>query len=176
MIFLKSYLRQGKTLKQEKISSDQYTQVEEDVVNQLAKKIQKEITGVDTTVESNLKYFDLALVVKEKKAHCLGYTQLFYILGNSMGLTVQAIDVWERFNAPRLAGQGHVACIVVLHNGQAMQVDLTLRNCTSKVFMLTEEYDKEGNHWQLKDKNNRLNIHPRIQLLDSNGLVAAIYY
>jgi hypothetical protein len=52
----------GEDLKQEKISSDQYTQVEEDVVNQLTKKIQKEITGVDTTVESNLKYFDLVIL------------------------------------------------------------------------------------------------------------------
>ena len=115
------------------------------------------------------------LSLKTKKAHCLGYTQLFYILGNSMGLTVQAIEVLEHSNGQMPAEMGHVACEVGLHNDKAMQVDLTLRDCVSKVFLFTEEYDKEGNYWELKDKNNRLNIHPKIQLLDKNGLLAGIY-
>jgi len=149
-------------IKQKKISWTQYAQVEEEIINRLAQTIRKEIT-----VDKNLKCFDLALVVKEKKAQCLGYSQLFYILGNSMGLTIQVIDV--------TAVSGHAACAVGLHNGKAMQVDLTLRDCVSRTFLFTEEYGKAGNYWDLKDKNNRLDIHPRIQLLNRNGLIACIY-
>lgn len=161
-------------VKQKKVSWTQYAQVEEEVINRLAQTIKKKITDADTTIESNVKYFELALVVKEKKAQCLGYTQLFYILGNSMGLTIQVIDVAENSKGLKLAGSSHVACAVGLHNGKAIQVDLTLRDCVSKAFIFTEEYGKDGNYWELKDKKNRLNIHPRIQLLDKNGLIAWI--
>jgi tetratricopeptide (TPR) repeat protein len=163
-------------VKQKKISWNQYAQVEEDVINQLARTIIKEITGVNTSVASNSKYFDLVLVVKEKKAQCLGYTQLFYILGNSMGLTIQAINVVDHSQGPMPAGTRHAACAVGLHNGKAMQVDLTFNDGASKSYIFTEEYGKVGNYWELKDKKSRLNIHKRIQLLDKNGLVAIICY
>jgi tetratricopeptide (TPR) repeat protein len=161
-------------VKQNKISRDQYAQVEEETVNQLAQTIKKEIAPADTNVESNWKYFDLALVIKEKKAHCLGYTQLFYILGNSMGLAIQAIDVVELSKGHLPARMGHVACAVGLHNNKTMQVDLTSRDCVSKEFILADAYANEGDDWVLNDKNNPLNIHPRIKLLDKNGLLSGI--
>jgi tetratricopeptide (TPR) repeat protein len=160
----------AKDVTQKKISWDQYAQVETDIVNQLAQKIKIGITD-----DKKLKCFDLDLVVKEKKAQCLGYTQLFYILGNSMGLTIQAIDVLEHSEGMPV-GMCHTACEVGLHNGKAMQVDLTLRDYVSKTFTFTKEYDKAGNYWDLKDKKNRLKIHKRIQLLDKNGLVGGICY
>ena len=159
-------------VKQKKISWNQYAQVEEEVVNQLAQKINNEITG---DLDSNSKYYDLIFVIKDKKAQCLGCTQLFYILGNSMGLTIQAINVLEHSKGQMPAGWSHVACAIGLHNGKAMQVDLTLRDCVSRAFLFTEEYGKSGNYWEFKDKNNRLDIHPRIQLLDKNALAAHIY-
>ncbi|MGA2062516.1 MAG: tetratricopeptide repeat protein [Thermoguttaceae bacterium] len=162
-------------VKQEKISWDQYAQVEEEAVNQLAQTIKKEIAPADTKVESNWKYFDLAIVVKDKKAHCLGYTQLFYILGNSMGLAIQAVDVLERSKGQLPDRMGHVACEVGLHNNKTMQVDLTLRDCVSKEFLLADAYANVGDNWELNDKNNPLNIHPKIKLLDKNGLLAGIY-
>jgi tetratricopeptide (TPR) repeat protein len=162
-------------VKQKKISTTQYAQVEEVAVNQLAQTIKKEIAPADTNVASNWKYFYLTLVVKDKKAHCLGYTQLFYILGNSIGLRIQAIEVLERSNGQMPAQVGHVACTVDLHDDKAMQIDLTLKDCVSKVFSLAEEYAKAGNDWELKDKNNPLNIHLKIQILDNNGLLAGIF-
>jgi tetratricopeptide (TPR) repeat protein len=162
-------------VKQKKISLTQYAQVEDEVVNQLARTIKKEVAPTDTNVEGNWKYFDLALVVKDKKAHCLSYTQLFYVLGNSMGLKTQAIEVLEHSNLQMPERVGHVVCIASLHNDKSMQVDLTLRDCVSKEYSFTEQYANEGNGWELKDKNNPLKIHPRIQQLDKNGLVAGIY-
>ncbi|HEY4761584.1 MAG TPA: tetratricopeptide repeat protein [Thermoguttaceae bacterium] len=162
-------------VKEKKISWSQYAQVEEELVNKLSQKIQQEIAIVDTTVKTNLKYVDLALVIKDKKTHCLGYAQLFYILGSSVGLTVQAANVVKHFNGQMYPGTGHAACAVGLHNGKAMQVDLTLRDYVNKEFIFTEKYEKAGNYWNLRDKNNHLNIHPSIQLLDRRGLVSAIY-
>jgi tetratricopeptide (TPR) repeat protein len=167
--------RAAEDVNQNKISRDQYAQVEEEVVNQLAQTIKKEIAPADTNVASNWKYFDLALVVKDKKAHCFGYTQLFYILGNSMGLTIQAIEVLERSTGQMPAQMGHVACKVNLHNDKAMQIDLTSKDCVSKVFSLADEYANADNDWELKDKNNPLNIHLKIQILEKNGLLSGIY-
>jgi tetratricopeptide (TPR) repeat protein len=162
-------------MKQNKISRDQYAQVEEEVVEQLAQTIKKEIAPANTNFESNWKYFDLAFNVKDKKAHCLGYTQMFYILGDSVGLAVQPVDVLERAKGQLPERVLHVACEVKLHNDKTMQVDLTLKDCVSKQFVLADAYTNAGDNWVLNDKNNPLNIHPKIKLLDKNHLLATIF-
>jgi len=161
-------------VKQGKISRDQYAQVEKEVVNQLAQTIKKEIAPANTNLESNWKYFDLALAVKDKKAHCVAYTQLFYILGNSIGLAVQAVDVLERSQGQMPDRMMHVACEVELHDDETMQVDLTSRDCVSKEFSLADAYTRVGDTWQLNDKDNPLKIHPKIKPLDKTGLMVII--
>lgn len=173
-LFLK-LARTADGVKQKKISGERYAEVEKQAVRELAHTIRKEIAGADTTIKGNLNYFDLALIIKDKKAHCLGYSQVFYVLGNSLGLNVEASDV-EEYSFGRMPdSMGHVACLVGLHNGKAIQADLTLDNYVSEEFVFTDEYERKGDNWQLRKKDSRLNIHPMIQLLDRKGLVAYIY-
>jgi tetratricopeptide (TPR) repeat protein len=158
-----------------KISADQYAQAEEEVVKQLAQTMRKHIAQAYTNIAGNLMYFDLGHVVRDRKAQCLGWTQLVYVLGNAVGLTTRAVHVVADCRGLIPADEAHDACLVDLHNGRALQVDLTLPGAVSKPFLAAKDYDKVGNYWEINDKENHPNLHPRIQPLDRNGLVAALY-
>ena len=49
-------------------------------------------------------------------------------------------------------------------------VDLQFRFTLSKPFKLEEEFAEVGNYWELKEKENPLGIHRRIQVLYSSHL------
>jgi len=155
--------------KQGRISKDQLAKVEENITRELSQRIQKEISF-------NIKFFDLVDVIKHRQAQCLSYSQLVYILGSSVGLSVEAIDVEKPFNGVLITGRGHIAGIVNLTDGKMMMVDLIPGSFVSKPFIIEKEYTKVGNYWELKDEDNPLGIHRRIQIFDRNGLIAAIYY
>jgi tetratricopeptide (TPR) repeat protein len=156
--------------KKAKISKPQLAKLEENIVKELSQRIQKEITA-----DFSLKFFDLADVIKHKQAQCLGYSQLLYITGNSVGLSVQAIEVVELTTGLLLPEAGHIASIVTLTDGRTRMVDLAPNGFISKPFLMEEEFAKAGNYWELKDKTNALGIHRRIQILDANGLIGSIY-
>ena len=154
--------------KQGRISKDQLAKVEENITRKLSQRIQKEISF-------NIKFFDLVDVIKHRKAQCLSYSQLVYILGNSVGLSVEAIDVEKPITGTLTPGLGHIAGIVSLTDGKMMMVDLIPGSFVSIPFIIEKEFTKVGNYWELKDKDNPLGIHRRIQIFDRNMLIAAIY-
>jgi len=155
--------------KQGKISEVKFVKVEERIVKELSQRIQKEISP-------SRKFFDLADVIKHKQAQCFSYSQLVYIIGNSVGLSVQAIDVVELMTGllPPIEA-GHIASIVSLTDGRTMMLDLVIGGFISKPFIIEEEFTKFGNYWELKDKTNPLGIHRRIQILYRNEVIAGRY-
>ncbi len=157
--------------KEAKISKAELAKVEENIAKELSQRIQKEISP-----DFSKKFFDLADVIKHKQAQCLGYSQLVYIAGNSVGLSVQAIGVVELMTLGLLPPEAaHTGSIVSLTDGRRMMVDLVPEGFISKPFIIEEEFTKVGNYWELKDKTNPLGIHRRIQIYERNGLIAAIY-
>jgi tetratricopeptide (TPR) repeat protein len=154
--------------KQGRISKDQLAKVEENITRELSQRIQKEISY-------NEKFFDLTDVIEHRQAQCIGYSQLVYILGNSIGLSAKTIDVEEPMTGAFPAELGHMAGIVSLTDGKMMMVDLVPGSFVSKPFIREKEFAKVGNYWELKDRDNPLGIHRRIQIFDKNGLIAAIY-
>ena len=156
--------------KQAKISKAQLAKVEENIVKELSQRIQKEISP-----DRSLKFFDLADVIKHKQTQCLGFSQLVYIAGNSVGLSVRTIDVAEMMTGLLAPEAGHAASIVSLADGSTMMVDLVPGGFISKPRIIEEEFAKVGNYWELNDKDNPLGIHRRIQILDRNGLIGSIY-
>ncbi len=144
--------------------------VEEKTVRALYKKIGREIA------QGPVKgyFFYLPVVVRDRKAQCLGYSQVFYILGNSIGLKVSVINVLELVSGPLPEGLGHVACLVGRSDGQVMIVDLNHRY-VNRPFVFKEEFVEAGNYWQLKRKGNPLRIYLRIQVLNESGLVGCVY-
>ncbi len=143
--------------------------VEEKTIEALYKKIGREIA----TGNKGGYCFYLPVVVKNRMAQCLGYSQVFYILGNSIGLKVGVINVLELVSGELPAGVGHVACMVGRSDGQVMIVDLTQRY-VSRPFVFKEGFVEAGNYWQLKRHDNPLRIHPRIQVWNESGIVGCI--
>jgi len=161
----------GEDYKQPEISKDQLAELEDNIVKELSQRIQKEISP-----DFSKKFFDLPDVVKNKQGQCVGYSQLVYIAGNSVGLSVQAIDVVELMTLGLLPPEAdHTASIVSLTDGRTMMLDLVAGGFISKPFIIEEEFTKVGNYLELKDKTNPLGIHRRIQIYERNGLIAAIY-
>jgi tetratricopeptide (TPR) repeat protein len=159
----------------QKITFDQYAQKEEQVANQLAQTIRQQITPADASAPSDASgYYDLAVIVKERKAQSLGYSEVFFILGNAIGLGVDGIDVIEPQSGAQ-SGAGHMACQVTLFNSKALQVDLTQKNMVSKQFVPDDEYSGPASYHELKDKANRFNLFPRIQTLKKEDLISAVY-
>ena len=155
---------------QGKISKEQFAKIELSIIKELSQRIQKEIV-------CNKGIFDLADAVKNKQANNLGYSQLLYLLCNCAGLSVQMIIVEElMIPAPLPEAVGHVACIVGLTDGRAVMTDLVPGGfVVSSPFIIEKEFAKVGNYLELKDKVNLLGIHRRIQILDSNGVLACRY-
>src|SRR3972149_4398410 len=69
--------------KDKNLSAAQVAHIEEEVVQELYRTIRKDISS-----DNNSEHFDLPSIIKDKKASCFGYSQLFYILGNSLELKV----------------------------------------------------------------------------------------
>jgi tetratricopeptide (TPR) repeat protein len=161
--------RLGKTkqdYQHKKISENQLTNVELEVIKELGQMIQKEIKRSD-------KHFYLPKVIKEKQANCLGYTQLFYILGNSIGLNVKVLGVLELDKGDLKPEERHIACLVELANGRSKIVSIA--GLVSKSFVFRENYIKVGEYWEKSDINDPLEIYRKIQILNRNGLISIIY-
>ncbi len=155
-----------------KLSADQVAQIEEEVIKELYQTMRKEIT---CDYDYNLEYCNLYNIIKDKKALCLGYAQLLYILGNSIGLSVETVYALEPPTASFPNNMTHTASLISLCNSKVIMTDLAVRGFVSNPFVLKEEFTKDGNYLQLKDNNNPLGIHRRIQIWDANGLLTAIY-
>jgi tetratricopeptide (TPR) repeat protein len=143
--------------------------VEEEAVKALAETIAKEIP-----FDAGSQYFHLSKIVVAKKANGFGYSQLFYVLGDSVGLNVTVINALESASGLPLAGEVHVACSVSLSDGRLMIVDVA-QHYLSKPFVFKETFREAGNYWELKQKDNPLGLPRRIQFSDESGLVGMIY-
>ena len=172
--------------KQGKMSREAVAKVEEDVTKKIAQQIRKEMKPAD--------YFELAEVVKKKQANCLGFSQLFTILGTSLGLSVQPIEVEELAGGSIPLGGGHVACLVHWADDRSVIVDIAMgfrfqeerpfligtytwvsNEPISRSFVLGESFGKVGHSWQIKDITNPLNLHRKIRVVASKGLLAGLY-
>jgi tetratricopeptide (TPR) repeat protein len=147
-------------------------QVEKEAVRALYRTIAKEIAAdADFSTLASCSY--LPSVIQKRKANCLGYAQLFYILGNSVGLRVSVINVLEPPNDHFQIGGGHVACVVQLSDGHIMMVDV-INKLISNPFVFEKTFAKVGDFWERDPKINSSTIHRRIQRLDERGIVACI--
>jgi tetratricopeptide (TPR) repeat protein len=153
-------------------SAAEIARIEEEAARALCAKIQAEFR---TCIAMEMhRYFHLSAVVEDRKAQCLGYAQLFYVLGSSVGLRVKTMNVLEPAAGVLPPGVGHAACAVDRSDGTCLVVDLPLQ-FLSRPFVWQDEYLAAGNYWELKPRPNTPGLHGRVQVWDEAGLVAAIY-
>jgi hypothetical protein len=114
-------------------------------------------------------------VVEKREANCCGFSQLFYVLGNSLGLRVKMIWVPEIFTYGKPPPNPHAACLVGLADGNVIMADLA-QYSISEPFLLRRQYRRVGNYLELQDHKNLLGLHPSIQLLNVKGIIGCNYY
>jgi len=155
---------------QGKISRKDVAKIEARILQELCKKIREQFRSEDLG-------FELPDVIQHRRANCVGYSQLTYIIGNAIGLSIRPINVLECFSTKRDGrNQGHIACIIDLFDGRFVMADVAMfPDVISNTFTLDKHFSMTGNYWELRNKGNPLRIHPRIQLMDRNGLISAIY-
>ena len=100
------------------LSEIQLAGIEKNVVSQLARTIKKQISYKHD-------YFELAGMIRSQKTNCCGYSQLLYVLGNSIGLSVSATRVTEPVEGPMATVPRHIANMAKLADGTTIIVDLT---------------------------------------------------
>jgi len=100
------------------LSKIQLAGIEKNVVSQLARTIKKQISYKHD-------YFELAGMIRSQKTNCCGYSQLLYVLGNSIDLSVSATRVIEPVEGPMATVPRHIANIARLADGTTIVVDLT---------------------------------------------------
>lgn len=157
--------------KQGRISKAELAKVEQSIAKELSQKIKKEISYDDEII-------DLAGAIKHKSSQCHGYSEIFYVLGSSVELSVVTVDVMEVVNPGQMSVEkGHVCSLVSIANDKTVMLDVTGKPTP----MVSEPFDFEkvflevGECWELKAESNPLGIHRRIRKLDKNGLIAGTY-
>ncbi len=142
------------------ISKTKLAKAEERIMMGLGRSIKREISY-------RRDYFDLADIIEDREANCFGYSQLFYILGNSIGLSVRAMNVTP----------DHIANIVGLSDGTMTVVDLIkTEGFISERIITDSEFEGRGSHWTFKDKNNLVRENKTIHILDRDKLIGEIYF
>jgi tetratricopeptide (TPR) repeat protein len=155
--------------------SAEVARLEEDAIRSLYLKLGKEIAPCDPLDRKQMnRDFYLPEVLKDKKAQCLGYSQLYYVLGKAIGLRVQVIDVLELASGPLPVEDAHVACLVDRSDGKVMIVDAGLRY-VSWPFVFREEYAEAGNYWRLKHPGNLRALYRQIEIVNEAGITAEVY-
>ena len=151
-----------------KISVDKLTEVEVKITKELSQKIKEEIPDFN---EDN---WHLENVIRDKEANCLGYTQLLFISGRVVGLSVEPIEVRESRESGYYE-EDHATCLVNLSDRYRVMVELTSSPIfISKPFILEREYERIGNYFELIDKDNPLVLYMRIRMWSKEGLIAGI--
>ena len=173
LVDLKRELVQAREGNQQgRFSKAQTAQREERVVRKLGLKIRDH-------VGCSQGQFELADVVRNQTADCLGFAQVLYVLGNSLGLSVKAIHVTQLtgVTVDLPAGASHVACLVNLADGTTMMVDIATAGpaLVSQPFRLQEAFDESGDYLELKGEIAVSGLHRRLRVLEKNGLIACVY-
>lgn len=153
-------------------SSEEADNAKFGVCESLAYKISHDFTSGDP--------YDLGEVLQAKQAQCMGYSQLFWVLANALGIQTSIVEVERYSDLQRIPGVGHVCCISSLSADKFVMVDIAYgpmagERLVSVPFKIKDHYTAEGGYLKLRTESNPLMIHREVKLLDTNGLIASLY-
>ena len=142
---------------------------------EIAETLSQELAAV---VHFKDDVFELDEAVQGKRACCMGVALMFTVLGRSIGLDVQAIDVPITAGGPTIDARRHMACLVHFADGRAAIVDAIGSPghdvLVSKPFQFAETYRRRGSYWELKDPRNPFALHLLVQPLAHGAVIAEI--
>jgi len=171
------------------MSEEELADIELDVIGNLVRGIKRQFSYESST--SNL-----SILIKNSRANCLGFTQLFFILGNAIGLSVGAVDVkdmgerpyywiikWEKAGPKYIPSEttmrpstfaGHVVGLVYLADGKEVMVDLASNRELRGPFEFEEVYKKVGIYWEKSESDEDSLFYPRIRKLSHKDFIGDI--
>lgn len=151
------------------LSREKVVELEVGIARRLTTRIGKEIVH-----RWEKGFSHLPDVMKHRKTRSLGYAQMFYILGRSVGLSVEALELSYPIPGRQPGNEGDTACVVRLADAKVVIADVAFEPMVSKPFELGSAYRQVGNYLELAAAGNVASMHRRIRLLDKSGLVSRI--
>jgi tetratricopeptide (TPR) repeat protein len=137
--------------------------------------IERIVHRIRSEIAPDKEVFEPGDIVGQRRANCVGYAQLFTIVGLSVGLSIRPAGVLElQEPGPLPEGTRHVCSLVALSDGTAVMVNFA-PVFISRPFVLDETYAESGCYLRLNHRGNPLHLYRKIQLLDDNGLLAHLY-
>jgi tetratricopeptide (TPR) repeat protein len=138
-----------------KITKASVALVEQTAMTQIAEQVRKQLTPNDEA-------FELTSVITKRQFQCVSGSMLLYILGNSLGLLVEVIEV----DLKELKGRdallakwgvrgesGHVASLITLSDRTTMMADPSLAIVIT-AFPFEEAFTNAGHNWALRTNNS----------------------
>lgn len=170
----------------EKYGEAKLIRIETKITRKLGKKIKKEIPEYETNK------WNLENVIRDKEANCVGYTQLFFVLGDVVGLSVEPINVREcdessshgdfdfrwMLDSESNVIKTHIVPVVNLSDESIMFVELSTPSSSpvvSKPLILGRRYEKDGNYLDAKYRYDPKIPYTRIRMCGKDGLIASVH-
>jgi len=150
----------------------EFSELEVDLIIDLVNPILQLIKPED----DNTKNWDLSEIIKNRKATCIGYTQLFYILASAIGFEVLPAEAQLKTEDPKEIW--HYFSFIKLSDGRYLIADLVNRRL-SKPFLFNERFQKKEDYWIPKKTGpatQDYNSYYWIRTGDKRSLSAAVYY
>ena len=136
-------------------------------------EIRRKLDAIVRQVDGGSAYWNLPNVVGDRRAQCLGNCQLWYVLGNAVGLRTAAVEVSRPAEGELGEHETHVATLVTLADGRVRMID-TRFGIDSEPFRFGEVYRRDGAWWNRADLAGDRSLHRRVRPLDAAGIEAAI--
>ncbi len=142
------------------ISDGKFAAIEERTVLQLCRLTRKQICY-------RTDYFDLPNIVEKGEANCLGYSQVFYVLGSYLGLTVRPASVTSE----------HIANIVGLSDETMIVADLTKTSgFISERIIIKARSGGNESHWSFTDDGKLVRGDKTIRIWSRDEVVGELYF
>jgi len=135
--------------------------------------IRRRLDAVIHQADGRSGYWNLPAVLADRQAQCLGNCQLWYVLGNSVGLDVGAVEVSLPPDGALGEHETHVATLIKLTDGRVQMID-TRYGIRSEPFRFGEVYRRDGTAWTLANLTSRRMLHRRVRPLDRAGIEGLI--
>ena len=136
-------------------------------------ELRRKLDAIVRQADGESRYWNLPDVVGDRRAQCLGNCQLWYVLGNAVGLRTAGVEVSRPPEGELAEHETHVATLIRLADGRVRMID-TRFGIDSEPFRFAEVYRRDGAWWNRADLAGDRGLHRRVRPLDAAGIEAAI--
>ena len=113
-------------------------------------ELRRKLDVIVRQADGESRYWNLPDVVGDRRAQCLGNCQLWYVLGNAVGLRTTGVEVSRPPEGELAEHETHVATLIRLADGRVRMID-TRFGIDSEPFRFAEVYRRDGAWWNRAD-------------------------